>query len=302
MSSPAPSDRFTIVCVLHDSARPFRALLASLEAQLPRPAQLVVVDTGSTDDGPQLAREYGAELLELGPGVGFGAANNAGIGLAATPVTVLLNPDCELLDGGLATLAAHAATDPPALHVPLLLNRDGTVQRSAHPLPGAPGTLLGALLPPRLLPRRLGERLEPWRCRRTRTVGWAIAACVAARTTTLRRLEFRPDEFLFFEDLDLCLRARAAGIRTVLHPGVRVRHLGGHATSVLYPEEPHELLARRRRAVVERNRSRPARRLDDLAQLLTFATRSAARLALRRPAPRERAQLAAQLAVIRRTS
>ena len=37
---------------------------------------------------------------------GFGAANNAGVARARHDVTVLLNPDCELLDGGLADLAA----------------------------------------------------------------------------------------------------------------------------------------------------------------------------------------------------
>ena len=39
----------------------------------------------------------------------FGAANNAGVQRARHPVTVLLNPDCELLDGSLARLAARAA-------------------------------------------------------------------------------------------------------------------------------------------------------------------------------------------------
>jgi N-acetylglucosaminyl-diphospho-decaprenol L-rhamnosyltransferase len=291
---------FTIVCVLHDSAGPFRALLDSLDAHLADRVQLVVVDTGSCDEGPALARNRGADPIELDSSVGFGAANNAGVGQARHPVTVLLNPDCELLDHSLATLAAHAAMSPPALHVPRLLNPDGTVQRSAHPLPGAPGTLLAALAPPQALTRTLRERLEPWRSERTRTVGWAIAACVAAPTATLRGLgPFDPDDFLFFEDLDLCLRARAGGITTLLHPDLRVRHLGGHATSVTYREEPHELLARRRREVIERNRSRAARRLDDVAQLLTYATRSAARLAMHRPAGRQRAQLAAQLAVLR---
>lgn len=293
---------FTIVCVLHDSAGPLEALLDSLDAHLPDRdrVQLVVVDTGSSDGGSALARARDADVIELDPSVGFGAANNAGIRRASHPLTVLLNPDCELLDESLTTLAAAAAVSPPALHVPRLLNTDHTVQRSAHPLPGTPGTLLAALVSPRALPRTLRERLEPWRSQRTRTVGWAIAACVAAPTATLRRLgPFRADEFLFFEDLDLCLRARSVGIPTVLHPDLRVRHLGGHATAVAYRVEPHELLARRRREVIERNRAGVARRLDDVAQLLTYATRSAARAAVRRPAPRERAQLAAQLSVIR---
>jgi N-acetylglucosaminyl-diphospho-decaprenol L-rhamnosyltransferase len=291
--------RFSVVVVLHDSAGPLRALLASLPL-LREPPQLVVVDTASTDDGPALARAAGAEVLELGANPGFGAANNAGVARARCEVTVLLNPDCELLDGSLARLAAQAATGPERLWVPRLLDRDGAVQRSAHALPGTLGALLPAVAHPGVLPRTLRERAEPYRAERPRTVGWAIAACVAARTDVLRRLgPFDAGRFLFFEDMDLCLRARAAGIPTVLDPGVRVRHIGGHATRRAYAGEPHELLARRRREVVAANRGRRARALDDVAQALTFATRGAARRALRRDASRERAQLTALTHAIR---
>jgi N-acetylglucosaminyl-diphospho-decaprenol L-rhamnosyltransferase len=290
---------FSVVVVLHDSAGPLPALLCSLSL-LPGPPQLVVVDTGSADAGPSLARAAGAEVVELGANPGFGAANNAGVERARHDVCVLLNPDCELLDGSLARLAAAAAAGPDHLWVPRLLNADGTVQRSAHPLPGTLGALVPALTHPPALPRALRERAEPFRAERPRTIGWAIAACLAARTAVLRRLgPFDPGQFLFFEDMDLCLRARAAGIPTVLDPTVRVRHLGGHATRRAYTGEPHELLARRRREVVLANRGRAARVLDDAAQALTFATRAAARRAARRDPERERAQLAALLRAIR---
>ena len=119
-------------------------------------------------------------------------------------------------------------------------------------------------------------------------------ACLAARTETLRRLgPFDPEAFLFFEDLDLCLRAAAAGVPTELHPEVRLRHAGGHATGPAYGGEPHALLARRRRAVVGARLGRRALALDDAAQSLTFATRAAARALLGRDATREREQLAA---------
>jgi N-acetylglucosaminyl-diphospho-decaprenol L-rhamnosyltransferase len=284
---------FTIVTVLHDSGPELAALLPTLARHAPD-AQLIVVDTGSRDDGPGRARDHGAELVELPDNPGFGAANNAGIARARHDVTVLLNPDTELADDSLHELAAQARIHPRALHAPRLLERDGAVQRSAHPLPGTVGALLPALVHPQALPRALRERAEPYRAERPRTVGWAIAACVAALTDVLRRLgPFDPGQFLFFEDMDLCLRARAAGIPTVLDPSVRIRHLGGHATRAAYAGEPHELLARRRREVVLAGRGRAARALDDAAQALTFATRAGARRAAGREADREIAQLAA---------
>ena len=207
-------------------------------------------------------------------------------------MTVLLNPDTELLDDSLAQLARLAHEHPRALHAPRLFEPDGRVQRSAHPLPGTIGAFLPAAIDARLLPPALRERAEPHRAVRARTVGWAIAACLAASTATLRGLgPFDPAVHLFAEDMELGLRARAAGVPTVLHPQLRLRHTGGHA--VLRAGEPYALLARRRRDAVGRTLGRRAQALDDGAQALTFATRIAARAALGRDSARERAQLGA---------
>ena len=289
---------FTAVVVLHDSEPELRALLDSLDRHLAVPPQLVVVDSGSSDGGAALARARAAEVIELPDNPGFGAASNAGVAAARHDVTVLLNPDCELVDGSLAALAALARAHPHALHAPRLLNADGSVQRSAHPLPGTPGALIPALVHPPLLPRELRERAEPHRAGTARSVGWAIAACLAAYTPTLRRLgPFDPAVHLFAEDMELCLRARAAGIPTVLHPELRLRHTGGHAT--LRTGEPYELLARRRREAIASTRGSRARALDDVAQAVTFATRAAGHTLLGGDATRPRAQLAALRRAVR---
>jgi GT2 family glycosyltransferase len=284
---------FSAVVVLHRS-RPFlERLLASL-THLPAPPQLVVVDTGPDDGGAALASDAGASVLLRRDNPGFGAANNAALEHVTTPVSVLVNPDCELLDDGLARLAALASHHPGALHAPRLLDPDGSVQRSAHPLPATAGAYLPALVHPPLLPRVFRDRVEPYRADRPRTVGWAIAACLVARTDLLRALgPFDPAIHLYGEDLDLCLRARGAGVRTVYHPHIRVLHAAGHATSAAFGGEAHALLARTRGEAIERNLGAASRRRDERQQALTFATRIAARRLLRRSADRERAQLAA---------
>ena len=283
---------FTAVVVLHRSEPELRLLLASLRRHLDPPPQLVVVDTGPDDGGAELAAAHSAEVVELRDNPGFGAASNAGLALARHDACVLLNPDCELLDGSLAALAGLARSHPGALHAPRLLNRDGSVQRSAHPLPGTVGALLAALVHPPLLPRALRDRTEPHRAQAARSVGWAIAACLAGSTAALRRLgPFDPAVHLFAEDMELGLRARAAGLPTVLHPGLRVRHAGGHST--LRGGEPLDLLARRRREAIAGTLGSRALALDDLAQALTFATRAAGHAVFGGDVARPLAQLAA---------
>lgn len=282
----------SVVCVLHDSGPELEILLDSIDHHLSRRPELVVVDTGSADDGPQIAALRGAEVVSLPDNPGFGAASNAGVARASGDVCLLLNPDIALVDAGLERLVA-AARERDALHAPRLRSFDAVVQDSAHPVPGRLRALLPAVAPPALLPARERLRAEPWRSERPRAVGWAIAAALAARTATLRALgPFDPDAFLFYEDMDLCLRARAAGVPTLLHPGVELLHAGQHATSRLGPEVLR-MGARRRRAVVGARLGPRALALDDLAQGLTFATRIAARTLERRPSTRERAQLRA---------
>ena len=260
----------SVVCVIHDSAPHLRRLLASLGAQLSPAPQLVVVDTGSRDDGAGLARAAGATLVDLPHNPGFGAANNAGLERVTGAVTALLNPDVVLRDGGLGELALVASRHD-ALHVPRLLNPDGSVQGSVHPLPGSAAAFAGAVTPGPLR-RALGERRP----------AWAIGAAIVARTATLRALgPFDPEAFLFFEDLDLCLRARAAGLPTVLHRAVALTHAGGHSTGA----EDVGLQVARRRAVVAAGLGRRALARDDAAQLLEHGLR-----ALR---PRDRAYVRA---------
>jgi N-acetylglucosaminyl-diphospho-decaprenol L-rhamnosyltransferase len=270
---------------MHESRAEIEALLDSLREPRPR---LIVVDTGADDGAAALASAHGAQVIERRDNPGFGAASNAGLEHVSEDVAILLNPDVVVHDGALAGLARRAHAHPRALHAPRLLNEDGSVQRSAHPLPGTLGAFLPALVHPPLLPRPIRERVEPYRARSPRTVGWAIAACLAASTATLKQLgPFDPSIHLFAEDMDLCLRARAAGIQTILHPDLVLTHTGGH--SVLREGEPFELLARQRATVIEATRGRRARNLDDAAQAITFATRAL----VKRPNDRERAQLAA---------
>lgn len=283
---------FALVTVMHDSADDVERLLASVERFLdPRP-RVVAVDSGSCDRGADVARAHGAELVALDGNRGFGAGCNAAVERVDEPVTVLVNPDIVLLDDGLARLAGEAATTE-ALLAPRLLNADDTVQDSAHPMPGTFEALIPAAVPRFLLPGPLRRRYEPWRSSRPRVVGWAVAACIIARTDLLRRLgPFDPEVFLFYEDLDLCLRAADVGVPTVLRPDLALRHSGGASVARALSGKDAEMRARRRREVMA-GRGRLRLALDDTAQAVTFGTRTAGRALLRRGGAYERDQLRA---------
>jgi N-acetylglucosaminyl-diphospho-decaprenol L-rhamnosyltransferase len=283
---------FALVTVIHNSAEDLERLLASVERFLEPLPRIVVADSGSRDRGPEIARERGAELVALDGNRGFGAGCNAALNRVSEPVSALVNPDVELLDDGLARLAAEAATTQ-ALLAPRLLNVDGSLQDSAHPRPGTLEALIPAAVPRFLMPGPVRRRYEPWRSSRPRAVGWAVAACIVARTDMLRRLgPFDPDVFLFYEDLDLCLRAADAGVPTLLRPHVALRHAGGASVDRALRGRDAEMRARRRRDVMA-GRGRLRLALDDAAQAVTFGTRAAGRALLRGGGAYERGQLRA---------
>ena len=266
----------SIVTVLHDSAGQVGGMLESLAVLGDADVQVICVDSGSGDDGGRIAAGLGAKVITMDGNPGYGAACNAGVAEAAGESCILLNPDTRLLDRGLLGLTRVASCERVIL-APRLLNADGTIQRSAHPVPGRPDSVLAALIPPRLIPGSMGTRLEPFRAPRPVEVGWAIGACLVASTDLLRSLgPFDPSVFLYGEDMDLCLRARAAGIPVVYRPDVSVVHEGGRSTEVSLAEPQRlEMQARRRREVILEQLGPNALAVDDVAQRLTFRLRSA---------------------------
>ena len=148
---------------------------------------------------------------------------------------MLLNPDTELLDDGLDRLAAEAlrARRPgrPAGAEPRRL-----VQPSASGPEVGAWPWVRALVPAALQPARLRARTEPYRLERRLEVTWLTGACIAGPTEVLARLgPFDPALHMFGEDIDLGLRAAAAGIRSWFDPSAcRIVHHGQGSSTLAY--------------------------------------------------------------------
>ena len=81
-------------------------LLDTLEAQTRPAVELLIVDNGSTDGAPEMARARGARVIAMGRNAGFAAAVNRGIREASHPLVAILNSDVELAPDYLEKLAA----------------------------------------------------------------------------------------------------------------------------------------------------------------------------------------------------
>ena len=202
--------------------------------------EVIVVDNASHDGSAEaIAAQFPqVRLFPLDENLGFGRANNVAAREARGKALLLLNPDTVVLDGAIQQLHRFASARP---HEVVVGGRtffaDGALNpgscwgeltlRSLFCM----ATGLAQLFPRSLLfnPHALGD----WQRDTVREVG-VIAGCLLwIRRELWDRLEgFDPDFFMYAEDADLCMRARAAGARCVICPDARIIHYAGASEKV----------------------------------------------------------------------
>jgi N-acetylglucosaminyl-diphospho-decaprenol L-rhamnosyltransferase len=287
---------YSIVAVTWESAGDLKRLVASMNEHLAGEPELIVIDNASADAPEDAARLWRGptRFARLDRNTGFGAASNAGVERASEEAVVILNPDTELLDSSLGELAS-VALQRRALAGPRLLEADGSVQPSASGPAGGPWPWLGAVVPGALQPPAIRARTEPWRLERTTPVAWLSGACFAGPREILRELgPFDPAIHLYAEDMDLGIRAAAAGIPSLFCPEVcRLVHRGRGSTSTRWPDGPAQAMELNRRAVLRRAVGPRRERSAWLAHRLNLRLRLIAKRALGREAGWEDSLLSA---------
>jgi GT2 family glycosyltransferase len=100
----------TAIVPVFNGREHLRRLLDSLDAQTMRAEETLVIDNGSSDGAPELARERGARVIAMGGNSGFARAVNRGIGEARGEWLAILNSDVIL---GRDYLEKLALTEAP---------------------------------------------------------------------------------------------------------------------------------------------------------------------------------------------
>jgi GT2 family glycosyltransferase len=193
--------------------------------------QIVVVDNNS-DDGSltMLERDFPqVERVASRENTGFVQGNYLALERARGQYLLLLNTDTRVERGALGRLVEFMEAHPEAGAAgPKLLNRDGSLQLSCGISPSLATEFTNKLLLHNLFPF---FKLGRWDHTEIREVGWVSGACLMMRRQTVEELGFLdPELFMFYEDLEWCLRIGRSGWKTFYEPSCRVLHLGGQST------------------------------------------------------------------------
>lgn len=233
MSAPGS---VAVVVVSYEVRDELLACLDSLARPARVPLQPLVVDNASTDGTVEAvrARHPGVRVLANPENVGFARASNQGWRSADTPLVLFLNPDAEVAEGAVETLAATLEARPDVgVVAPRILHPDGTVEPST----GRDLTPLAEWRQRRLVlgvARRNPGVLEEVALRHSVPHGpdWVSGAAFLARRLALESVGgFDEGYFLYEEDADLCRRLRRAGWSIAFEPGAQVRHRRGASMS-----------------------------------------------------------------------
>jgi len=207
----------------------------------------VVTDNLSGDDSIQVINHAIAtnawndwcQLRPLPRNGGFAYGNNEGfrdILESADPpqYVLLLNPDTVVRVGAIRELVSFMDANPIAgIAGSRLEDPDATPQRSAFRFPGAlsefeTAVRLGVIS--RILSRFI---VAPPVSDDVVETGWVAGASMIIRKKVFDDAGLLDESyFMYFEEVDFCLRARRAGWRCMYVPASRVVHLVGQASGV----------------------------------------------------------------------
>ncbi|MFI5341328.1 MAG: glycosyltransferase, partial [Candidatus Methylomirabilales bacterium] len=212
----------SLVVPVRNAARTLPHCLAALRCLDPPPAEVFLVDNGSTDGSLPLLREFvshagreAAQLLQE-PRRGAAAARNAGIRAARGDVIAFTDADCAPEPGWLRHLIQPF--QDPAI---------GAVAGRVAPAPATSTVELFSTLYTLRLPERPARhgRWTPWE-------GGYPTANLAVRGRLLEELRGFDEEIgIYGEDYDLCARLYACGLEIAYAPVACVYH--HHRTTLM---------------------------------------------------------------------
>lgn len=212
---PLPTSKVACLFVCYNSAIWIPRALSSLrQGHLYFPYDTFLIDNASPDriGGPVEADRSDLHAIQNACNLGFGGAANVGVRATESLQIVLINPDILVQPSAIEALISAMEADPAvAIASGKLLYPDGkTIQHAG-----------GTITYPLALAEHFGYGEEDRGQHDVpREVDYVTGALFAVRRSAIERIGLFDEGFFpaYFEEADLCLRARQAGYKVLYVP------------------------------------------------------------------------------------
>jgi N-acetylglucosaminyl-diphospho-decaprenol L-rhamnosyltransferase len=233
MHTPNNPD-ISIIVLNWNTRQLLRKCIASVYCTVsPIDIEVIVVDNNSSDGSADMVAESfpDATLIRNSKNIGFSAGNNLAIRQASGRYILLLNPDAELLPGSVQALFDFAEAHPDAAVIgPKLLNTDGSLQKNGRMFPTFAREMLHITKIYRLAPGWFNRKYEWGRADfdAATEVDEVSGACMLVRRAAIDKAGMLDERFfMYYEEVDWCLRIKKAGCKVWYLPEAQTVHHAG---------------------------------------------------------------------------
>jgi len=224
--------RLSLVIVNYHSAQSLNASLTSLsETNVDSNLEVFVVNNGS---GHELASvwktsKFRIQWIQNHSNIGFAAAANVGFRASSRDFVLVLNPDVLVQTEALETLLETLTLNPDAaIALPRLNNPDGSLQYSCRRFYDFTTLLMRRAPFNKIVPDHPAIRehlMLDWDHQTVAEVDWGLGAAMLVRRDAISEANLFDERFfLYFEDVDLCLRMRRQGWKVLYNPAAAFVH------------------------------------------------------------------------------
>jgi N-acetylglucosaminyl-diphospho-decaprenol L-rhamnosyltransferase len=251
-AAPSAADRVAAVVVNFESGSALTECLRTLVSE--DPAEVLVVDNGSSDGSvAPVRRDFPAvDVVVPGRNLGYGAAANRGAAATTAELILVCNSDLSVHPGALAALVAVLDQQPDVAVVgPLIRTPAGDRYPSARRFPSlidAGGhALLGLFVPNNRFTRNYQRTDMAPPDDTPQRVDWVSGSCFLVRRSAFEAVGgFDEAYFMYAEDADLCWRLAGSGWSTAYVPAAEVLHVQGVSTD----HHPYRMIVEHHRSLV----------------------------------------------------
>ncbi|MDD2646663.1 MAG: glycosyltransferase family 2 protein [Patescibacteria group bacterium] len=231
-----------------------RCLNSIWQNQPSMPYEVIIIDNNSRDGSQDFLESISKKFDNLkiifnNQNLGFARACNQGFKKSKGEIILFLNPDTEILLNSLDIAIDHLKKDSSAgILGGQIIDEEKETQASVRSFPDVFSQALILLKLHNLFPRTKVFKkyfLSDFDYQKQQAVDQVMGACLLIKRELMEKLHgFDEKFFLWFEEVDLCYRAKKLNYQVVYDPEIKVKHLGHQSFFKISPLKKQKIYNR----------------------------------------------------------